>query len=138
MTRSPLVPRLLVAVAVLASAALVATPAQAAPPAPVALNAADQALLNGVRQAGLWEMPAGQMAVERGGKAIVREVGQKIADQHVQLDQLVTDAANELGATIPATPTTEQQGWLGEMQKATGPRFDQIFVDRLRAAHGKI
>ncbi|MEV4703138.1 DUF4142 domain-containing protein [Actinoplanes sp. NPDC049316] len=128
--------------AVLAAVAvLVAVPAgaaTAAPGGPTQLNAADMLLLNGVRQAGLWEIPAGQMAATRGGSAQVRKVGQMIADQHVELDRLVVDAANKLGATIPATPTTQQQGWLTEMQNNRGRQFDQIFVTRLRNAHGKI
>jgi len=129
---------LLTGATVVAVLALVPAPAFAAPGVPTQLNAADQALLNGVRQAGLWEMPAGQMAAQKGSSAKVRAAGQYIADQHVQLDQLVVDAANELGATLPATPTAEQSGWLSEMQNADGARFDQIFVTRLRAAHGKI
>jgi predicted outer membrane protein len=95
-------------------------------------------LLNGVRQAGLWEMPAGQMAAQKGSSARVRQVGEMIADQHVQLDQLVVDAANKLGASIPATPTTQQQGWLNQLQNAKGMQFDQLFVSLLRNAHGKI
>jgi predicted outer membrane protein len=113
-------------------------PAIAAEGAPTQLNAADMLLLNGVRQAGLWEIPAGQMAADRGSANQVRKVGTMIAEQHVRLDQLVVDAANKLGASIPATPTAQQQGWLTEMQNNTGARFDQIFVTRLRAAHGKI
>lgn len=112
--------------------------AAVAAPGPTQMNAADMMLLNGVRQAGLWEMPAGQMAATRGSSAQVRKVGQMIADQHVELDRLVVNAANELGATIPSTPTTQQQGWLTEMQNARGRQFDQIFVTRLRNAHGKI
>jgi predicted outer membrane protein len=129
---------LLTGATVVAVLALVPAPAMAAPGVPTQLNAADQALLNGVRQAGLWEMPAGQMAAQKGSTEKMRAVGQYIADQHVQLDQLVVDAANELGATIPATPTAEQSGWLSELQNAEGARFDQTFVTRLRAAHGKI
>ncbi|MEV6489080.1 DUF4142 domain-containing protein [Actinoplanes sp. NPDC051633] len=122
-----------------ALAALSLTPAPASgAPSPTQLNAADMTLLNGVRLAGLWEIPAGQMAADRGSLNRVRKIGAMIAEQHVRLDQLVVDAANKLGASIPSTPTAEQQGWLTEMQKASGARFDQIFVDRLRAAHGKI
>ena len=39
---------------------------------------------------------------------------------------------------MPSDPTTEQKGWLTEMQNASGAQFDQIFVTRLRVAHGKI
>nr|WP_308129613.1 DUF4142 domain-containing protein [Actinoplanes polyasparticus] len=125
---------------VAAVAALAAVPgaASAEPAVPTQLNAADTLLLNGVRQAGLWEIPAGQMAAQRGSSETVRKVGTMIADQHVKLDELVVAAANQLGAAIPATPTTEQQGWLKEMQNNKGVQFDQIFVTRLRAAHGKI
>ncbi|MGC4787361.1 DUF4142 domain-containing protein [Micromonospora sp. DT178] len=102
------------------------------------LNAADAALLNGVRLAGLWEMPAGQMAADKGQSAKVREIGAGIATEHEELDRLTVEAANKLGASIPSDPTAEQKGWLTEMQNASGARFDQIFVTRLRVAHGKI
>lgn len=114
-------------------------PALAQPAAPAQLGAADLALLNGVRLAGLWEMPAGQMAAERGSQQRVREVGAEIAAQHAQLDQLVVDAANTLGVQLPTEPNAQQQQWLNEMRSASSDReFDRIFVDRLRAAHGKI
>ncbi|WP_323374119.1 DUF4142 domain-containing protein [Plantactinospora alkalitolerans] len=110
----------------------------AAPAGPTQLGATDMALLNGVRLAGLWEMPAGQMAAEKGEKARVREVGAEIAKQHDELDQLTVEAANKLGVQLPAEPSVQQKGWLTEMQNASGARFDKVFVDRLRAAHGAI
>ena len=122
-------------------AGLFALPAAAlaVPAVPVQLGAADLTLLNGVRQAGLWEMPAGQMAAQRGSHARVREIGEIIAQQHVKLDQDVVDAANKLSVPLPSQPTKQQQGWLSEMQNASSNQeFDQIFVTRLRAAHGKI
>jgi predicted outer membrane protein len=134
-----LVRRAAIVAAVMVSAlAASPVPADAAPAGPTQLNAADITLLNGVRLAGLWEMPAGQMAAQKGTSAQLRQVGQEIADQHVELDELTVRAANQIGATIPATPTAEQSGWLKEMENAEGIQFDQIFVDRLRAAHGKI
>lgn len=116
-----------------------AAAASAAPVGPAQLGATDLALLNGVRLAGLWEMPAGQMAAERGSSQRVREVGAEIAAQHAELDQLVVDAANKLGVQLPTEPNADQQKWLNEMRGAASDReFDRIFVERLRAAHGKI
>ncbi|PWR05598.1 DUF4142 domain-containing protein [Micromonospora acroterricola] len=125
-------------IAVIAGIAVLPGVAVAAPAGGQQLNAADMTLLNGVRLAGLWEMPAGQMAAEKGQSAKVREIGAGIANEHQKLDQLVVDAANRLRASIPSEPTAEQKGWLSEMQNASGARFDQIFVTRLRVAHGKI
>ncbi|BCB82543.1 hypothetical protein GCM10022251_79250 [Phytohabitans flavus] len=111
--------------------------AQAAPDTP--LTAADKNLLSAVRLAGLWEMPAGNMAAEKGGRVRVRQVGAEISKQHAQLDQLVVDAANKLNYRLPDEPNSDQQKWLAEMEEAkAGADFDQIFVDRLRAAHGKV
>jgi predicted outer membrane protein len=116
-----------------------AAAASAQPVGPAQLGASDLALLNGVRLAGLWEMPAGQMASERGSSQRVREVGAEIAAQHAELDQLVVDAANKLGVQLPTEPNADQQKWLNEMRGAASDReFDRIFVERLRAAHGKI
>jgi predicted outer membrane protein len=135
---SPLIRRT-AALAVAAIAVLIVLPARAdADPASTQLNVADMTLLNGVRQAGLWEIPAGQMAAQKGTTAQVRQVGQMIATQHVQLDQLTVDAANKLGVTLPATPTTQQQGFLTQLQAAKGIQFDQMFVTFLRGTHGFI
>jgi predicted outer membrane protein len=122
---------------VFAAVAMLPAPVLAAP-GPAQFNATDTILLNGVRQAGLWEMPAGQMASQKGTTVRIRQVGQMIADQHAQLDELVVKAANQIGAEIPATPTAEQQGFLAQMENAEGRQFDQTFVTLLRKAHGKI
>lgn len=102
------------------------------------LSSADQDFLVRVRLAGLWEIPAGRMAAERGSNQRVREVGQQIADEHEELDRLVIEAAKKVGVPLPNEPSVEQRFWLREMTEATGTRFDIVFVDRLRAAHGKV
>jgi predicted outer membrane protein len=122
---------------VLAAVAVLQAPVRAAP-GPTQFNATDTILLNGVRQAGLWEMPAGEMAAKKGSTEKIRKVGRMIADQHAQLDELVVKAANEIGAVIPSAPTAEQQGFLTQMDNANGWQFDQAFVTLLRKAHGKI
>jgi predicted outer membrane protein len=103
-----------------------------------ALTAADIDLVVKVRLAGLWEIPAGKMAMTKGVAPRVRQIGQMIASQHVRLDALDRVAAKELGIALPDVPTSEQRRWLDEMTDAKGTAFDDIFVQRLRAAHGKI
>jgi putative membrane protein len=102
------------------------------------LTAADRDFVSRVRLAGLWEMPAGMMAMQKGVSPRVREIGRIIAEQHVKLDQLDRQAAAQLGLRVPNRPLPEQQGWLDEMRRARGADFDRVFVDRLRAAHGAI
>ncbi|WP_433291017.1 DUF4142 domain-containing protein [Actinoplanes sp. CA-030573] len=102
------------------------------------LSAADRDFVVKVRLAGLWEIPAGEMAQERSADPRIREIGKAIAGQHVALDALTRAAARKLKIQLPGKPNADQQKWLGEMRDATGADFDQIYIDRLRAAHGKI
>lgn len=102
------------------------------------LTAADRDLLIKVRLAGLWEMPAGRKAAEKGVSPRVREVGEMIRSQHRQLDALVVQAAAEVGVPLPDEPERNQKSWLEEMDAASGTQFDYVFVDRLRDAHGKV
>jgi predicted outer membrane protein len=102
------------------------------------LGPADREFLTKVRQAGLWEGPAGQMAQGRAADEHVKEVGKQLAADHIGLDQQVRQISAQLGVPLPDKPSDEQQGWLNELNGATGTDFDGIFANRLRAAHGKV
>src|SRR5882724_1007689 len=102
------------------------------------VTAADVDFVVRVRLAGLWEIPAGNMAQEKSDDPRIVTIGKSIAAQHVVLDQLDRDTAKKLGIQLPNQPNSDQQYWLSEMRNANSTTFDQIFIDRLRAAHGKI
>jgi predicted outer membrane protein len=99
----------------------------------------DQALLDGVRRADLWEGEgAAVMGMQKGSSARVRDVGKALHEQHAVLEAKLQKIAAQLQVTLPTQPNADQQSWLGEMSAANGLGFDQVWVDRLRAAHGKI
>jgi putative membrane protein len=102
------------------------------------VSAADRDFVIKVRLAGLWEIPAGNMAVEKSDDPRVVNIGKSIAAQHVTLDAMDRAVAKKLDIQLPGEPNGDQQFWLSEMKKANATTFDQIFIDRLRAAHGKI
>lgn len=103
------------------------------------LGQADKDLLTGVRRAGLWETPAGQMAMDKGGAQRVKQIGKNISEEHVDLDAVVRAEAGKLSFQLPNQPNADQQKWLKEMEDAPpGAEFDQVFVERLRQAHGKV
>lgn len=103
-----------------------------------AVSAADKDLVVKVRLAGLWEIPAGEMAQEKSNDPRIQKIGREIANQHEALDAFDRAAAKKLGIALPKKPNSDQQGWLAEMRDADGDEFDAIYIDRLRAAHGKI
>jgi predicted outer membrane protein len=102
------------------------------------LGPADRDFLVKVRLAGLWEAPAGQMAQTKATSERVKEVGHHLATDHIALDEQVRLTAAKLNVDLPDQPNADQQGWLQELSGSEGAAFDQIFADRLRAAHGKV
>ncbi|MEV1170288.1 DUF4142 domain-containing protein [Nonomuraea sp. NPDC049784] len=102
------------------------------------LTAADRDLLIKVRQAGLWEMPAGQYAETRAESQRVKEVGRLIMQDHIKLDLLTRQTAKKLGVALPDEPNADQQSWLAQLAAESGPAFDKDFANLLRAAHGKV
>lgn len=103
------------------------------------VSSADQDFVIKVRLAGLWEIPAGNMAQEKSENEDIKALAKSISAQHVILDKLDIAVAKKLQIQLPNIPNNDQQGWLAEMEAATtSQQFDQIYIDRLRAAHGKI
>lgn len=98
----------------------------------------DREFLIRVRQAGLWEVPAGQMAAEKGSTEQIREIGARIRDEHLELDEAVRNTAAQLGVQLPDEPTAEHQLLLDQMAAAEGEEFDRLFIQYLREAHGVI
>ncbi|MFI1159452.1 DUF4142 domain-containing protein [Streptomyces sioyaensis] len=102
------------------------------------VTALDKTFLTKVRQAGLWEMPAGRLAQTHASSEAIKRAGMHLLDGHSKLDQLVREDSEALNAPIPDQATPEQQGWVDQLKKARGRAFDQLFVDLLRASHGKV
>ncbi|MFH8678927.1 DUF4142 domain-containing protein [Streptomyces lydicus] len=103
-----------------------------------ALTALDKLFLTKVRQAGLWEMPAGRLAQTHASSEAIKRAGMHLLDGHSKLDQLDREDSEALNVPIPDQASAEQQGWVEQLKNAQGHAFDQLFVDLLRASHGKI
>ncbi|MFG2826912.1 DUF4142 domain-containing protein [Streptomyces sp. NPDC048434] len=103
-----------------------------------AVTALDKTFLTKVRQAGLWEMPAGRLAQTHASSEAIKRAGMHLLDGHSKLDELAREDSEALNVPIPDQATAEQQGWVDQLKNARGRAFDQLFVDLLRASHGKI
>ncbi|MGW3943520.1 DUF4142 domain-containing protein [Streptomyces phaeochromogenes] len=102
------------------------------------LSALDREFVTKVRLAGLWELPAGQQAEERGTTQAVRTAGEHLVEGHTFLDERVRDVASQLGLQLPNQPNEQQQAWLGTLSAARGEEYDVQFANILRKAHGKV
>lgn len=102
------------------------------------LTALDRDFVRKVRLAGLWELPAGRQAQERGIRESVRTAGDTLVRGHTELDQRAIEAARALGIALPNQPTDRQQELLARMDGAEGEEFEQQLANILRLSHGKV
>ncbi|MFJ4832558.1 DUF4142 domain-containing protein [Streptomyces sp. NPDC088747] len=102
------------------------------------LSALDREFVTKVRLAGLWELPAGQQAQERGTTEAVRTAGEHLIAGHAFLDARVRNVAARLGLELPNQPSDQQRQWLTTLSAAHGVDYDREFANILRAAHGKV
>ncbi len=102
------------------------------------LGAVDRDLLVAVRRAGLWEIPASQIAQRKAASDRLRTAAGTIAAQQRDLDAEVRSVASKLRAALPAQPSAEQRAWLSELDRAAADEFDLAYVDRLRVAQGEV
>ncbi|QNE74130.1 DUF4142 domain-containing protein [Streptomyces finlayi] len=102
------------------------------------LSATDRDFLIKVRLAGLWELPAGQQAIQRAPSEATKAAGDHLVVGHTDLDRRARDVAAKLGMELPNQPTAQQQGWLRELTAASGEEYERKFANLLRAAHGKV
>jgi predicted outer membrane protein len=102
------------------------------------LSALDREFVTKVRLAGLWELPAGQQAQQKGTTQAVRTAGQHLIEGHAFLDARVRDVAAKLGLELPNQPNDQQKQWLATLDATQGIEYDRQFANILRLAHGKV
>ncbi|MGW5344889.1 DUF4142 domain-containing protein [Streptomyces sp. HUAS TT3] len=102
------------------------------------LTAQDRDFVRKVRLAGLWELPAGKEALQRGKRPTVRTAGEHLIEGHTELDRRVLEVGQALGMELPNQPSAQQQEWLAQLAAAQGPQYEQLFAQLLRRAHGKV
>jgi predicted outer membrane protein len=98
----------------------------------------DKQLLVKVRQADLWELPAGRLAQDNASSETVKRAGQHLMEGHSRLDQIVRELSAALHVPIPNEATADQQGWVRTLQNSKGEAFDVFFANQLRDSHGKV
>lgn len=115
-----------------------AQPRQNQQSAQQSLSALDREFLVVIRFANLWEIPMSDLAVERGTFQRLRDVAAILADDHRRLEITVKDRAGRFGVGLPDTPSSSTAKWMAEIRAASGKAFDQVYVDRVREAHGSV
>jgi putative membrane protein len=119
----------LVPAAALGVLAVGAAPALAAP------SSQDTTWMAAAHQSNLAEIAAGNAAQQSATSPQVKQLGAMFVQMHTQLDQQLTQAAQQLGTQLPSAPTAAQQQQLAAVQQKSGSAFDTAWVSQQIGSH---
>jgi putative membrane protein len=102
------------------------------------LSQYDRNLLINVKWANLWEAPTSGQIAAQSLNPKVRAVGDKLMNDHHQLEHTVAEAAAKLKVTLPDSATPLQQTWQKEILAKKGAAADDAWANITRQAHGTV
>jgi putative membrane protein len=106
-------------------------PGQAQPRASK-LAAIDQKFIEEAATTNLAQIKLGQLAVRRGTAAKVRELGQKMIDDHTKANDQLNKIATRTGIALPTEVTPEQKADYDRLSALSGDAFDQAYMDLVK------
>lgn len=131
-------PIMRVAAGTLLLAVAFATCAQTGPgEAPLVANAVDSKFMTHVAADGMAEIHMGQMALEKSADARVKQLAQRIVDDHTDANGKLRALAQAKQVTLPSAPTDEAQHAADVMKDMSAGKFDKAWVDAMVKDHQK-
>lgn len=121
---------------VLGLVVLVLSPGLAAQAAP-AVSEQDTRFLQAAHESNLAEIAVGQLAESKAVSQQVTDLGAMFVTDHTSLDKGLQATASTLGVSLPDTPNPAQQAVQGQLEAASGPRFDELFISTQLDAHAR-
>lgn len=101
------------------------------------LSQQDKMWITQAHQINLAEIKLGEMAQRKGHANAVREAGQTLESDHERLDSKLEPVAENLGISLPESPTLTQQAEAEMLSDKSGMAFDQAWVQTEISAHEK-
>jgi putative membrane protein len=107
----------------------------AAAPALAAPSQQDTTWMAAAHQSNLAEIAAGNDAQQKATSSQVKDLGAMFVQMHTQLDQQLTQAAQQFGVQLPGAPSESQQAALAAVQQKTGQAYDAAWIAQQLASH---
>lgn len=107
-----------------------ASPAMGSP-----LNHEDKTFLEDAIQGGLLEVRLGQVAVKQASSPEVKTFGQRMIDDHSQLNSRLAQLAQQKALTVPQELDKKHQEAVDKLSKMSGPAFDREYMHQMVEDH---
>jgi putative membrane protein len=83
------------------------------------------------------EIQLGQLALKNSQDDQVKQIAQKMIDDHTKAQQQLQQVAQQIGVQLPQIAPMTGQAVMKVFESLNGKPFDQMYVSHLRAAHAK-
>lgn len=104
---------------------------------PESTNILDNDLVIKGSQDNLFEIQAGQLAVQKATNAEVKQFAQMMVRDHTRATDLIQQAAAERNITLPTDMGDQNQAVLARLSELSGAEFDRAYMTEMVNSHQK-
>jgi putative membrane protein len=91
-----------------------------------------------VAQTDLAEIEVGNMALQKGTDPQVKQIAQKLVDDHTKTSTAMKEIATKKGMTVPTETDAKHKALATKLQGESGKDFDKDFLDANSKDHHKV
>lgn len=97
----------------------------------------DKAFARDAMEGGMAEVQLGQLAAQKGASDDVKQFGQKMVQDHTQLNDQMKPIASKLGVRPPARLSKKDQALKTKLEALSGAQFDNAYMEAMVKDHKK-
>jgi len=101
------------------------------------LDHRDTAFIKDAAQGGLAEVEMGRMAETQAQNPQVKQLGQRLVQDHTTANQQLMQIAQQAGVNVPSDTNRKETHMENKLQGQTGAAFDKAFVEHALTDHEK-
>ncbi len=95
----------------------------------------DKLFLRKAAEEGIVDVELGKLAAEKGSTADVKAFGQKMVDDHTDLNQQIAMVADQMGFRLPKAISNAGKAEYDKLKTLSGPDFDKEYVTYMSKAN---
>jgi putative membrane protein len=112
-------------------------PMQPSKAAELLMSNDDKTFMTKAASAGLYEVQASQLALQKAGDPSLKTFAQRMVDDHTKANSELTSLAQKKSVSLPTAPLKPEQSMLDTLNKKTGKDFDDAYRKQMVESHEK-
>jgi len=97
----------------------------------------DKAFLRKAAEGGMAEVQLGQLAQQKGSSQDVRQFGEKMVQEHSQLNEQLKPIAERDGVRPPKALSKKDEATMKKLESLSGQQFDHAYIETMLKDHKK-